>query len=74
MPGITFALLVLTNFLLKLVKTHKKLVKISEFVKNSGKSQQMLRTVPGKPGIYLHYENTLYIFYYNREVLVSSID
>ena len=57
MPGITFALLVLTNFLLKLVKTHKKLVKISEFVKNSGKSQQMLRTVPGKPGIYLHLRN-----------------
>ena len=33
-----------------------------------------LRTVPGRPGIYLHFENTLYIFYYNREVLVSSID
>ena len=42
MPKITFTLLVLTNFLLQLVKTHKKLVKISEFVQNSGESHQML--------------------------------
>ena len=42
MPEITFTLLVLTNFLLKLVKTHKKLVKISEFVQNFGESHQML--------------------------------